>query len=189
MINVFAAVSAVAASGGEGGEEMPSVLAVPVDELIIGIIAFLIVFGALAKFALPNIKKTLDDRANAIEGGIDRASKAEAEAQALLEQYRAQLADAREEASAIRTEAQADRSRIIEEARNEARAAAAQVTAAAEAAMAADRAQAMSQLTRQVGELAVGLAGKVVGEALTDDARIRGTVDAFLDDLERQAAS
>ena len=167
---------------------MPSVLAVPIDELIIGIIAFLIVFGALAKFALPNIKKTLEERSNAIEGGIERASKAEAEAQQVLEEYRAQLAQAREEASAIRTEAQADRSRIIEEARGEARAAAAQVTAAAEAQMAADRAQAMSQLTRQVGELAVTLAGKVVGESLSDDARIRGTVDAFLDDLERQAA-
>ena len=39
MINVFAAAqAAVLAAGGEGGEEMPSVLAVPVDELIIGII-------------------------------------------------------------------------------------------------------------------------------------------------------
>ena len=167
---------------------MPSVLAVPLDELIIGIIAFIIVLGALAKFALPNIKKTLEERTNAIEGGIERAANAEAEAKRLQEEYRAQLAQAREEASAIRTEAQADRSRIIEEARSEARQAAAQVTAAAEAQMAADRAQAMSQLTRQVGELAVTLAGKVVGESLSDDARVRASVDAFLDDLERQAS-
>jgi F-type H+-transporting ATPase subunit b len=62
------------------------------------------------------------------------------------------------------------------------------VTAAAEAALAADRAQAMSTLTRQIGEISVTLAGKVVGEALTDDARVRATVDAFLDDLERQVA-
>ena len=33
-------------------EEMPSVLAVPLDELVIGLIAFLIVFGGLAKFVL-----------------------------------------------------------------------------------------------------------------------------------------
>ncbi|MDA2987662.1 MAG: F0F1 ATP synthase subunit B [Actinomycetota bacterium] len=185
MIDVLTRVIAATA---EGGEEMPSVLAVPLDELIIGLIAFLIVFGALGKFALPKIKATLDERADAIEGGLQRAEEAQAESQRVLEEYKQQLAQAREEASAIRTQAQADRTSIVEEARGEARQAAAQGTAAAEAQMAADRAQAMSTLTRQVGELSVELAGKVVSESLKDDARVRATVDAFLDDLERQAA-
>jgi F-type H+-transporting ATPase subunit b len=187
VINVIAAVSTVVLAAGEG-EEMPSVLAVPIDELIIGIIAFLVVFGGLAKFALPSIRKTLEERTNAIEGGIQRAAVAETEANDLLEQYRAQLAQAREEASAIRTQAQAERSAMIEEARNEARQAALAVNAAAEAQLSADRSQATAALTRQIGELAVTLAGKVVGESLTDDARISRTVDEFLDDLERQAA-
>ena len=180
-MSVLAAVQAA-------GEEMPRVLDVPIDEFIIGIIAFLIVFGALSKFALPKIKATLEERANIIEGGIQRSQAAEEEAQRLLEEYRSQLAQAREEAAGIRTQAQADRTAIIDEARNEARQAAAAVTAAAEASLAADRAQAMSTLTRQIGEISVALAGKVVGEALTDDARVRATVDAFLDDLERQVA-
>lgn len=188
-MNVIAAAqAAVAAAGGEGGEEMPSVLSVPIDELIIGIIAFLIVFGGLAKFALPGIKKTLAERADAIEGGIERAAKAEAEATALAEQYREQLAAAREEAAAIRTQAQSDRSAIIEEARSEARAAAQAVTAQAEAQLAADRSQATAALTRQIGEIAVDLAGKVVGQSLSDDARVRQTVEDFIADLERQAA-
>jgi F-type H+-transporting ATPase subunit b len=180
-MSVLAAVQAA-------GEEMPRVLDVPIDEFIIGIIAFLIVFGALSKFALPKIKATLEERANIIEGGIQRSQAAEEEAQRLLEEYRSQLANAREEAAAIRTQAQADRTAIIDEARNEARQAAAAVTAAAEAALAADRAQAMSTLTRQIGEISISLAGKVVGESLSDDARVRATVDSFLDDLERQVA-
>jgi F-type H+-transporting ATPase subunit b len=188
VINVLAAASAaVLAAGEEGVEEMPSVLAVPIDELIIGIIAFLIVFGGLAKFALPKIKATLEERADAIEGGIERAATAEAEAKELAEQYRAQLAAAREEASAIRTQAQSDRSAIIDEARNEARTAAQQVTSQAEAQLAADRSQATSALTRQIGEMAVTLAGKVVGQSLSDDARVRQTVEDFIADLERQA--
>ena len=187
MINALTAVQTVLSVGAESAEAPPSVLAVPIDELIIGIIAFLIVFGGLAKFALPSIKKTLEDRTNAIEGGIERAAKAEAEAKELAEQYKAQLATAREEAAAIRTQAQADRTAIIDEARNEARVAAGVVTAAGEAQLAADRSQATSQLTRQVGELAVTLAGKVVGQSLTDDARSRQTVDDFLNDLEGQA--
>lgn len=187
MIHTIATFgSAVLASGAEG-EEMPSVLAVPIDELIIGIIAFLIVFGGLAKFALPGIKKTLEERTNAIEGGIERAAKAEAEAKDLAEQYKAQLASAREEASAIRTQAQSDRTAIIDEARNEARTAAQQVTDQGLAQLAADRSQAQSQLTRQVGEMAVALAGKVVGTSLSDDARVRQTVEDFIADLERQS--
>jgi F-type H+-transporting ATPase subunit b len=185
-MNVFTTVgSAVRAAG----EEMPRVLDVPIDEFVIGIIAFAIVFGVLAKFALPPIKRTLEERTNAIEGGIERAAKAEAEAKALAEEYKSQLAQAREEAAAIRTQAQADRAAMIEEARNEARAAAQQVTAAAEAQLAAERSQATSALTRQVGELAVTLAGKVVGTSLTNDEAVRRTVDDFLADLEREAAS
>ena len=170
------------------GEEMPSVLAVPLDELIIGLIAFLLVFGTLAKFVLPKIKVTLDERANLIEGGLERAGKAEEEAASVLLEYQKQLAGACEEASAIRTAAQADRAAIVDEARNEARVAAASVTTAAEAAMAAERAQAVSALTRQVGELALDLADKVVGEALANDARVSSTVDAFIADLEKVAS-
>ena len=95
MINVLAAANAaVLAAGGEGGEEMPSVLAVPIDELIIGIIAFLIVFGGLAKIALPKIKATLDERADAIEGGIERAAKAEADGLAQAADYAARCGSA-----------------------------------------------------------------------------------------------
>lgn len=187
MINVITAAGA-AILAEEGGAPAPSVLAVPIDELIIGIIAFLIVFGGLAKFALPSIKRVLDERADAIEGGIARAELAEKEANRLAEEYKAQLAAAREEASSIRTQAQSDRTAIIEEARSEARAAAAQVTAQAEAQLAAERTSATSALTRQIGELAVDLAGKVVGQALTNDATVRQTVDEFIADLERQAA-
>jgi F-type H+-transporting ATPase subunit b len=189
VINVFTAVlAAVPGAEGAGAEEMPSVLAVPIDELIVGIIAFLIVFGVLGKLALPAIKKTLAERTELIEGGLAKADETQAEAQRVLEEYKAALASAREEAAAIRTQAQADRTAIVEEARNEARTAAAAVTAAAEAQIAAERNQATSALTRQVGELAVGLAGKVVGQSLEDDARVRATVDAFISDLEQQAA-
>ncbi len=186
MIHVLAAAATAVRAAGE--QQMPSVLAVPVDELVVGIIAFLVVFGVLGKLALPGIKKTLAERTESIEGGLAAADVAQAEAQQLLDEYKAALASAREEAAAIRTQAQADRAAIIEEARSEARTAAAAVTAAAEAQLAADRSQATSALTRQVGEIAVDLASKVVGQSLTDDARVRATVDAFIADLEGQAA-
>ena len=176
MINIIAA----------GGET--NILRLPVYELVIGTLAFGIVFFALAKFAFPAISKTLEDRADAIEGGLARAENSQAEAAAMLEQYRAQLADARGEAATIRAEAQAEKAAMIESARGEAATAAASVTERAQAQIEAERSQAMASLRRDVSELALTLAGKVVGESLTDDARARASVDRFIADLEVEAA-
>lgn len=176
MINIIAA----------GGET--NILRLPIYELAIGTLAFGIVFFALAKFAFPAISKTLDERADAIEGGLARAENSQAEAAAMLEQYRAQLADARGEAATIRAEAQAEKTAMIESARGEAATAAASVTERAQAQIEAERSQAMASLRRDVSELALTLAGKVVGESLTDDARARASVDRFIADLEVEAA-
>ena len=176
MFNIIAAESEV------------NILRLPLDELIIGTLAFGIVFFALAKFAFPAISKTLEARADAIEGGLARAENSQAEAAAMLEEYRAQLADARGEAANIRAEAQAEKTVMIETARGEAAAAAATVTERAQAQIEAERSQAMASLRRDVSELALTLAGKVVGESLTDDARARASVDRFIADLEVEAA-
>ena len=170
-------------------EEAPNVLAVPLDELIMGIVAFIVVFWALSKLALPGIRKALEERTSAIEGGIARAEAREAEAAALYERYQAQLAEARTEAAQIRAQAQADKVAIVEEARAEASEAAAAVTARADAAISAERAATVASLRREVGTLALSLAGKVVGESLEDDARARATVDRFIADLEAQASA
>lgn len=167
----------------------PNVLRLPLDELIIGTVAFFIVFFVLAKFAFPNIKKTLAERVDKIEGGMARADQAQAQANALLEQYRQQLAQARNEAAEIRAQAQADRQTIVEQARVEATAAAEQVTARAQAQLAADQQQMRTDLIREVGSLSVNLAGKIVGESLTDDARVSATVDRFITDLEQLSTS
>ena len=66
-------------------------------EFIIGTICFVVVFGVLGKILLPRITKMLEEREDAIQGGINRADEAQAEAQAVLNQYRAQLDDAKHE--------------------------------------------------------------------------------------------
>jgi F-type H+-transporting ATPase subunit b len=174
-MNVFAAAAPV-----EGN----AILLPAVYDLIWGGLSFVIVFVLFWKYVLPRMKQIMEERSERIEGGIERADIMQAEAQTTLDSYRASLADARQEAAAIRTQAQADAQAIIELARAEALTQAAAITAAADAAIAADRAQAVSQLTSQVGSLAVELAGRIVGEVLTDDARVSATVDAFVADLD-----
>ncbi|MGH3452483.1 MAG: F0F1 ATP synthase subunit B, partial [Haloechinothrix sp.] len=75
-------------------EEKLNPLIPPIPELVIGLIAFAIVFGFLAKKLLPNINKVLDERRDRIEGGIEEADAAKLEAQQTLDQYKAQLAEA-----------------------------------------------------------------------------------------------
>lgn len=155
-------------------------------ELIFGGLAFLVVFGGLGKILLPRIQKTLEERTDAIEGGLQRAEEAQAEAQRTLEAYRAQLADARHEAARLREEAKEQGAQIIAEMREQASAEARRLVEAAHAQIEADRQQAVQSLKAEVGTLAVELASRVVGESLADEARQSRIVDRFLAELEAQ---
>jgi F-type H+-transporting ATPase subunit b len=155
-------------------------------ELIIGSIAFLIVFGVLYKRLFPRIQQTLAERTNQIEGGIQRAQEAQAEADQRLEQYKEQLAEARQEASRLREKAKEEGAQIIAEMREQAQAEARRLVDAAHAQIDADRQLAIQMLRAEVGTLAVDLAGRVVGEALEDEARQRRVVERFMEDLENQ---
>jgi F-type H+-transporting ATPase subunit b len=153
-------------------------------EVIVGAIGFFIVFGALWRVLLPRITKTLQERTDAIEGGIERAARAEAEAERLAEQYRAQLAEARHEAARVREESREEGAQIIAQLREQAQAEAARIMQGAQTQIAADRQQAFASLRAEVGTLAVELASKIVGESLADEARQSRVVDRFLAELE-----
>jgi F-type H+-transporting ATPase subunit b len=156
-------------------------------EMVFGIFAFVVVLAVLAKVLLPRIQQTLAERTDAIEGGIKRAEEAQDEAQRLLEQYKEQLAEARHEAARLREEAREQGAQIIAEMREQAQTEAQRVIDQAHSQIEADRQQAFTRLRTEIGELAVDLAGRIVGESLEDEARRRGTVDRFLDQLEDRA--
>jgi F-type H+-transporting ATPase subunit b len=153
-------------------------------EVIVGAIAFLIVFVALWKVLLPRIMKTLDERTDAIEGGLQRAEEAQADANRMVEQYKAQLAEARHDAARQREQAIEEAAQIKAELIADANAEAARIREAAHAQIDADRQQALASLRAEVGTLAVQLASKIVGESLDDEARQSRVVDRFLADLE-----
>lgn len=160
----------------------------PLGEIIVGTITFAIAFFVLAKFVWPRFEQVFRARREAIEGGIERAEAMQAEAKAALEQYRAQLAEARNEAAQIRDQARAEGQRILEELRTQAQEESARIVARGEEQLATARQQVVNELRGQIGTLAVDLAGRVVGESLADDARRSGTVDRFLAELDGMAA-
>jgi F-type H+-transporting ATPase subunit b len=159
-----------------------------ITELIIGTVSFLIVFAVLWRVLLPRIQQTLTERTDQIEGGLQRAEEAQAEAKQTLEQYQAQLADARHEASRLRQDAQEEGARILAELRERGEAERQRLVAAAHDQIEADRAQAIQALRTEMGTLAVELASRVVGEALDSSALQRRVVDRFLEELDTEQA-
>jgi F-type H+-transporting ATPase subunit b len=160
----------------------------PVGEIVIGLIAFAIVLFVMFKFVAPRFEQVFRARREAIEGGIERAEAMQAEAKEALDQYRAQLAEARNEAAQIRDQARAEGQQILEELRAQAQEEAARILARGEEQLAAARQQVVNELRGQVGALAIDLASRVVGESLADDVRRRGTVDRFLAELDSMTA-
>ncbi|MCA0146404.1 F0F1 ATP synthase subunit B [Blastococcus sp. LR1] len=179
------AAGVLAAEGGEGGfwESTYPVIPHP-GELIVGIIAFAVLYFLYKRFVVPRLEAMLDERQRTIEGGIERAEAMQAEAKAALEQYKSQLAEARNEAAQIRDAARAEGQQIIEELRTQAQEESARIVARGEEQINSARQQVVNELRGQIGALAVDLAGRVVGESLADDARRQGTVDRFLDQLD-----
>ncbi len=154
-------------------------------EIIVGFIAFSLLYIVLRRSVVPMFEKTFAARTEAIQGGMERAEKAQRDAQIALEKYTAQLADARGEAQVIREEARVQGAAIIEEMRVKAQEEAARITASAQVAIEAERQQAVTSLRNEVGALATELASKIVGEALDDQVRQSRIVDRFLEDLEK----
>ena len=155
------------------------------SEIIVGFIAFSLLYLVLRKAVVPKFEKAFTDRTHAIQGGIERAEQAQLEAQRALAQYNEQLSSAREEAQTLREEARVQGAAIVDELRAKAQEEASRITAAAHASIEAERQQAVTSLRNEVGALAVELASKIVGEALEDQARQSRIVDRFLDDLEK----
>ena len=147
-----------------------------------------VVFVILLTFfwfkVLPNFKKTLDERTEAIEGRLEAAEKAQAEAAAKTANIEAEQAAARAEAAQIREAARAEGAAILAELKEQAANEAARLTATTKTQIEAERQAALISLRSEVGAIAIDLASSVVGASLQNDKVASGVVDKFLADLE-----
>jgi F-type H+-transporting ATPase subunit b len=182
MLNALVTIAA------EEGEAAPNPLLPAVYDIVWSLVCFVVILFIFWKVALPRMKKLLDERAAAIEGNIAKADEAQRKAEAALEEYTAQLADARKEAGEIREAAREDGKKILAEAKDSASSEAARITATAHSQIEAERQTAFVSLRSEVGTLALDLAGGVIGESLSDDAKAQAVVDRFLAELEASEA-
>jgi F-type H+-transporting ATPase subunit b len=177
-------LSTVLAADGDGFWATAKPVLPHPGELIFGFIAFAILYVVVARKVVPRLEQVFAERTAAIEGGMEKAEQAQAEAEATKQEYERLLQEAHSEAARVREEARAEGSQIIAELRERAQSEADRVTAAAQQQIAAERQQAMNQLRSELGRLSIELASRVVGESLQDEARQSRVVDRFLDELE-----
>jgi F-type H+-transporting ATPase subunit b len=159
------------------------------QEIVVGLIAFGLLCLVLMRYVFPRMEQTFRARVDAIEGGLKRAEERQAEADALLEQYRQQLAEARAAAARIREEARGDAESIRQDLLAKAAEERERILAAGQEQLAAERQTIVRELRAEIGTLAVDLAGRIVGESLADEARRTGTVERFLSELSAAPAA
>ncbi|HEU0256455.1 MAG TPA: F0F1 ATP synthase subunit B [Microbacteriaceae bacterium] len=147
-------------------------------------VCFLVILFFFWKVGIPRLTKLLDERSAAIEGNVAKADEAQVKAEALLEEYTAQLAEARAEAARIREQAREEGKRILAELKEQANAEAERVTTAAQAQIDAERHAALVSLRSEVGSLALDLASGIITQKLQDDETASVVVERFLAELE-----
>jgi len=163
-------------------QEAPSPILPAADELIWGAISFALLTVLLIKVAWPPLRKSMEDRTERIRDSIDTAEQAKDEAQRVLEEYRAQLADARNESARIIEEARQTADQLRRDLQTRAEADIAEMRTRAQEEINAAKDRAMAEVRTQVSELAINAAELVVGRNLDRDTN-RQLVDQFIDQV------
>lgn len=161
----------------------PNLININYGTMVWTLVCFVVVLVVLKKYAYGPIQDILEQRRTLIAHDLDTAEAARTEAQETLEEYRAQLAEARKEAGRIVEDArksieekrhaelaavEADKERQLQRAREE---------------IAAETRHALATIKEQVAELTMAATEKIVRSKL-DEAEQRRLIDAALADVD-----
>jgi F-type H+-transporting ATPase subunit b len=158
------------------------------EELLVGALAFAVLFFFMWKWVLPRISKLLEDRRDKIQGDLERAEETRRKAEQELAGYREQLANARQESNGIIEEARKTAEQLRAEIQARAEREAAATVAKAPEEIRAERDRVFQELRGEIGEIAVELAERVVGASLDAKAHQR-LIDEYIDQVSEGAAA
>jgi F-type H+-transporting ATPase subunit b len=160
---------------------------IPNGTFIAEMIIFLVILFVIGKYVVPFVNKALAARQEAIRLEFQELEDARAKLEATEAEYRDLIASARADAARQREEAREEGAQILADLRAQAQVESERIKQAAHQQIEAERSRTVEALRAEVGTLAVELAGRVVGESLTDDARQRRVVERFLTEVESRA--
>lgn len=151
------------------------------DEFIPMLVAFIILWIILAKFGWPLFEGMLDKREKTIKDALEKSESARAESERVLQEYQRQLEDAKSQAAQIVADAKQTGEAVKADITAKAQSEAETMIAKAHAAIEADKKAAISELQGSVADLSVSVAGRLIGEDLSD-AEHRKIIERYVNE-------
>jgi F-type H+-transporting ATPase subunit b len=171
------------------GEEGGSFLVSPGLGLMIWtLLLFLITMWVLSKVAFPKIQEALDKRAKMVSESIDAAERQRREADEMLAEYRARLAEAREQADDIMARARKSAETAEAEAAAAGKEKREELVSAAKRDIEAETRRSLDQIRQEVADLTVLATERVTRKSLTAEDQKR-LVEEALSEVDFSALS
>lgn len=149
-------------------------------------VSFAVLFLILWKFAWPVIVKTVDNRADLIDKGVEYAQSAKDQLDHARESAAQVIADARRQQAEMLRDADRVKTQIIEQATTAAKAEAQKVMDSAKLQIEQQQKEAEQQFRNQVSEFALDIAQRVVKGQMEDPAAQKRIVSSMIDEIERK---
>jgi len=148
------------------------------------VIVFLTVVFLLGKFAWKPILKTLKNREDTITDALKSAERAKDEMAKLQSDNERILAEARKERDAMLKEAREIKDKIVADAKGIANEEAAKMIEAAKSAIESEKSAAMNQIKKQVADLSIEIAEKILTKELSDKKSYDDVIKTSLDKMK-----
>ena len=152
------------------------------------VVIFGLVFLLLWKFGFPIITSMVEKRNTTIEKSLKDAKEVEAQMSAMVAEHAQMLEDARKEQAQILREAADTRSKLIADAKDQAREEAAKILADARAEIEAEKEAALRDVRKEVAVLSVSIAEKILRKELSEDKEQREYIDRMVEETVREEA-
>ena len=157
---------------------------IPNMTFVVELAAFIIVLMVLWRYVIPPVQQAVNARQEMARKLVSDSEEAKQLLEKAQTAYKTAMADARHGAAQLRAQAEQQRREIVEAASTEAEAGVAEIISRGQAQVETERRQAVRQLKTDVGNLAVDLAEKILGEALADSQRQERLIERFLSQIE-----
>ncbi len=159
-----------------------SVFLIPNGTFVVELVAVIVILWLMTKYILPPLNKAMTERQEKIRASLAAADEANAEAAAAGDERQILLAEARDQARAIVTAAQATSDQVKAESSGRGQVEYDRIVAMAAGEVDTARQRAIDEASARIGEIVYDLVNKIVGREVDESAHqdlIREAVSAL----------
>lgn len=147
------------------------------------LLAFLIVFFVLKKFAWGPILSSLNEREKTIADSLSTAERVKEEMSQMKSENEALMARARDERTQMLKEAKETRDKIVNEAREQAKIEASKIVAESYAAIENQKMAALTDVKNEIGNMVIDISEKVIRKSLQNKSEQEAYIRQLANDL------